>query len=196
MANFTSAFNSAIDHAMGYEVGGFWNVSHPAVAFGKIDSPANRKAVGYVNDPDDAGGETKFGVAKNGNPDLNISTLTWDQAKTVYFNRYWLAGNCDKLPPRVAVLHFDGCVNHGIKKANMFLQLAVGVTPDGAVGPVTLAKVKSLNEIAVCNNICEQRGAFYRQIVANKPVQAKYLAGWLRRIAEMKAFTTNPKQVF
>lgn len=69
MPNYTNAFEKAIDHAMLYEVGGFWNVNHPAVARGLIDTSANRKAVGYVNDPDDRGGETKFGVARNANPD-------------------------------------------------------------------------------------------------------------------------------
>jgi hypothetical protein len=77
MTTFTKPFEAAVDHAMLYEVGGFWNVNHPAVAGGLIDTPANRKAVGYVNDPADRGGETKFGVAVRANPDLNITNLTW-----------------------------------------------------------------------------------------------------------------------
>ena len=64
----TTSFDKAVSHAMLYEVGKFWNESHPAVANGLIDTPANRKAVGYVNDKADRGGETKFGVAKNGMP--------------------------------------------------------------------------------------------------------------------------------
>lgn len=196
MITYTRAFEEAINHAMLYEVGGFWNINHPAVAQGLVDTRENRKAVGYVNDPDDRGGETKFGVAKNANPDLNITTLTWEQAKATYFIRYWLAGKCDQLPGRVAVLHFDGCVNHGIKRANMFLQRAAGVTPDGAIGPVTIAKIKQLNEIQLVNSICDQREQFYRQIVANRPTQAKYLTGWLRRITEMRAFVTDPNRTF
>jgi len=192
MATYTNAFERAIDHAMLYEVGGGWNVNHPAVEHGLIDTAANRKAVGYVNDPDDRGGETKFGVARNANPDLNITQLTWDQAKAVYYVRYWLAGRCDALPARAAVLHFDSCVNHGIKRANMFLQRAVGVNPDGVVGAVTLAKARTLPTISLCNNICDQRVQFYKQIVANNPTQGKYLNGWLRRITEMRAFVTNP----
>lgn len=196
MPQYTRAFEEAVSHAMIYEVGGFWDVNHPAVAEGKIDTRENRKAVGYVNDPDDRGGETKFGVAKNANPDLNITTLTWDGAKAVYYIRYWLAGKCERLPPRIAVLHFDGCVNHGIARANKFLQRAAGVTPDGAVGPVTIAKVARLDQISLANNICNQREQFYRQIVINNPRQAKYLNGWLRRIKEMRAFVTNPNNTF
>jgi lysozyme family protein len=196
MAQYPHAFEEAINHAMLYEVGGFWNRAHPAVEQGLINTTANRRAVGYVNDPDDRGGETKFGVARNANPDLNITRLTWDQAKAVYYVRYWLAGKCEQLPGRVAVLHFDGCVNHGIKRANMFLQRAAGVSPDGIVGPVTIAKVKQLNPITLCQSICNQREQFYRQIVQNNSSQAKYLNGWLRRINEMRVFSTDPKRSF
>lgn len=196
MATYTKAFNHAISHAMLYEVGGHWNESHPAVAQGLINTPANRKAVGYVNDPYDNGGETKFGVAKNANTDLNITKLTWEQAKAAYYVRYWIAGKCDQLSPRLAVLHFDGCVNHGVKRANMFLQRAVGVTDDGIIGPQTMSKVKAANVMQLLGSVCTQREQFYRAIVKNNPTQARYLNGWLRRINEMRAYTTAASNTF
>lgn len=192
---YTPAFEAAVNHAMLYEVGGFWKLT-PDVIAGKCDTPQQRTAVGYVNDPDDAGGETKFGVAKNANTDLNIKTLDWEGAKAVYYKRYWLAGSCDKMSSRLAVLHFDGCVNHGLKKAGMFLQRAVGVSPDGDVGPATLAKASTLNELDTCGKICDLRAQFYRDIVTNKPVQAKYLNGWLRRVNEMRAFVLDQTRSF
>jgi lysozyme family protein len=188
--SYSKAFEAAVDHAMLYEVGGFWKLT-PEVRAGLCDTKEQRRAVGYTNDPDDAGGETKFGVAGNANTDLNIRTLDWDGAMAVYHKRYWLAGACDKLPPRLAVLHFDGCVNNGIRRAGIFLQRAVGVSPDGEVGPASLAKVRLLDELQVCNTVCRFREQFYRDIVAVKPVQAKYLNGWLRRINEMQTFVTN-----
>ncbi|WP_407305401.1 glycoside hydrolase family 108 protein [Acinetobacter sp.] len=196
MASYTKSFEQAIDHCMLYEVGGFWNVNHPAVQQGLINTSANRKAVGYVNDPDDRGGETKFGVAKNGNPDLNITKLTWDQAKAVYYLRYWLAGKCDQLPPRLAVLHLDGCINHGVTRANIFLQQAVGVTADGIIGPITIAKIKNTPIMGLLNTVCDQREEFYRSIVRSNPSQAKYLVGWLRRISEVRAFVIKQTNTF
>lgn len=192
---FTEAFNKAVDHAMLYEVGGFWKLT-PEVEAGLIGTKEQRRACGYVNDPDDAGGETKFGVAKNGNPDLDITNLTWDQAKEVYFKRYWLTGSCDKLPARIAVLHFDGCVNHGVGRANKFLQKAAGVTQDGVIGPKTISAISALNEFDVCKNICNSREHFYRNIVEDKPTQVKFLAGWLRRINEMRQFVCDPGHQF
>jgi len=195
-ATYTPAFEKAIDHAMLYEVGGGWNENHPAVEEGLIDTQANRRAVGYVNDPLDNGGETKFGVARNANPDINITSLTWDGAKAVYYVRYWIAGKCDYLPGRVAALHFDGCINHGIKRASTFLQRACGVKPDGNIGAVTVAKAQAMDQFELCESICDQREQFYRSIVNNNPSQERYLAGWLRRIAEVRAFVTDPGNSF
>ena len=41
---------------------------------------------GYVNHPDDPGGETKFGISKRSYPDVNIAALTLDDSKLIYFN--------------------------------------------------------------------------------------------------------------
>lgn len=187
---YTEAFEMAVDHAMLYEVGGFWKLTTDAIA-GNISTAAQRKACGYTNDPDDRGGETKYGIAENANPDLNIAALDWEGAKRVYYKRYWIQGDCQDMPSRLAVLHFDGCVNHGVGRAARFLQAAVGAIVDGDIGPATLKLVNSLDEIAICNNICERRKKYYRDIVANNPSQAKYLNGWLRRIQEMQEFVTD-----
>jgi lysozyme family protein len=192
---YTIAFEKAIDHAMLYEVGGFWKLT-PDVEAGLIDTPEQRKACGYTNDPDDHGGETKYGVAKSANTDLNITTLDWEAAKRVYYKRYWLQGDCQDMPSRLAALHFDGCVNHGVGREAKFLQKAVGAVADGDIGPATLALVKAQDEITLCNKVCAQREAFYRSIVANNPSQAKYLNGWLRRVHEMQVFVTSPTNLF
>jgi lysozyme family protein len=87
-------------------------------------------------------------------------------------------------------------VNHGIKRANAFLQRAAGVKPDGNVGAITIAKTKLMDDIQLVNSICDQREQFYRQIVKKNPPQVRYLNGWLRRISEMRAFVTDPSQTF
>ncbi len=184
------SYEKAVDHAMLYEVGGFWKLT-PDVRAGLIDTSAQRKAVGYVDDPLDRGGETKYGIAKNANPDIDITNLTWELAEAVYYDRYWVTGMCDRLPSRVAVLHFDGCVNHGISRAKKFLQIAVSAEPDGIIGKETLIAISTLDSIDICERICDLREQFYRDIVANKPSQTRFLSGWLRRIEEMKEFTTN-----
>lgn len=203
MSDYPNSFEAAVNHAMLYEVGSFWNPEAPGVAEGLIGTKEQRRAVGYVNDPFDRGGETKFGVAKNANRDLDIAKLDWEGAKRVYFRRYWLASNCDDITlmsPRLAVLHFDGAVNHGVGRAGRFLQRAVGAVEDGDVGPATLRAVEAAiaknGDIHLCHLICDYREAFYEAIIARNPSQARYRNGWFRRIREMREFTTNPDKSF
>jgi lysozyme family protein len=192
---YPSAYEKAVAHSMIYEVGGFFKLT-PEVEAGLIDTPAQRKAVGYVDDPLDRGGETKFGVAKNANPDLDITNLTWSDAEAVYYDRYWVPGICDRLDPRVGVLHFDCCVNHGVGRAKKFLQRAVGVDDDGIIGKVTLAALQSMDPVELCNKVCDVREQFYRDIVTKNPSQSRFLNGWLRRVNEMRAYTTDTSAEF
>lgn len=175
-----------------YEVGPHWNPNHIAVALGRIDTAANRHAVGYVNDAVDPGGETKFGIAQNANPQIKVTNLTWNMAQAVYYLNYWVSGSCSSLPPSLALLHFDCCVNHGPRRAVLMLQEAAGVKVDGQIGPQTLAKIKLMNEQDLISRYCDTRENFYWAIVNAKPSQMKYLNGWLHRVAELRSFVSLP----
>ena len=70
------------------------------------------------------------------------------------------------------------------------------ITADGSIGQQTLAAVNAGDPIAICNSICDQRNKYYQNIVANNPTEGKYLTGWLRRISEMRTFTTDPNGNF
>lgn len=203
MTQYSTAFDIALNTAMKYEVGSFWNLETPGVREGLIKTAAQRKAVGYVNDPSDRGGETKYGIAANANPDLDIKTLDWDAACRVYYKRYWVPADCNEISsvaPRLAVLHFDGCVNHGISRASKFLQQAVNASSDGDIGPATLTALsvymKLHSEAVICNKICDLREQFYRDIVSRNPSQQKFLKGWLRRISEMRTLVLDQTKNF
>jgi lysozyme family protein len=184
-------FEDAVAHAMKYEVGAF-NPADPEVIAGLISTPAQRKKVGYVNDPADKGGETKFGVAATANPGVKIATLTWPQAVEIYRAKYWMAGGCHLLNERVALIHFDGCVNHGVGRASRFLQQIAGVPQDGQVGQRTATALASLDPIQVCNSLAARREQFYQDIVISNPSQAKFLKGWIARINDIRAVVTKP----
>lgn len=187
-----TVFERALDHAMLYEVGGHWDLDAPGAREGLIDTQAHRKACGYVNDPSDRGGETKYGISKNANPDLDIANLDWEAAKRIYMKRYWYPGDCEDIAayglPRLALLHFDGCVNHGIGRASVFLQRSVGADPDGDVGPETMKILSSVDEHVTIDKICDMRTAFYRELASSDPSQGRFLNGWLRRINELREY--------
>jgi len=72
---------------------------------------------GYSNDPNDPGGETKYGISKRSYPELDISKLTLKQAKEIYYQNYWLKTSCDELPFPFNIVVFDTAVNMGRRKA-------------------------------------------------------------------------------
>ena len=112
--------------------------------------PAFEKAVehifewegGYVNNPNDPGGETNFGISKRSYPNENIKSLTKERAKEIYFKDYWTACKCEKMNEKVALNVFDMAVNMGVKTACITLQDALGVKKDGIIGNITLGKIQ------------------------------------------------------
>ncbi len=96
---------------------------------------------GYVNDPNDPGGETKWGISKRSYPHLNIKDLTRQDAIAIYQRDFWQRVQGDKLPVPFVFQALDAAVNHGIGNAVRWMQRAAGVADDGVIGPVTLAAV-------------------------------------------------------
>lgn len=101
---------------------------------------------GYVNDPDDPGGETKYGISKRSYPDEDIKNLTLARAKALYLRDFWLFCGCQALPEAIALALFDGAVNQGQGTAAKLLQRALHVKADGKVGAVTVRAVYAADQ--------------------------------------------------
>jgi len=71
----------------------------------------------YINDPNDAGGETKYGITKRWYPHLDIKNLTREQAEDIYYKEYWLKAGCDKKFFPDNILIFDTAVHMGVSRA-------------------------------------------------------------------------------
>lgn len=188
---FDGKFIKAFNHAMLFEVGSFWNPTDPEVIAGLCATADQKKKTGYNITPGDTGGETKFGIAKNSNQDLNIVSIDLETAMQRYYDVYWQPNGCVLLPDAVAIMHFDGCINHGPKRANIFLQRACGAAEDGKIGPATLATVISMDQQTVISNLRQTREDFYNEIVNKKESQRKFLKGWLRRVNSVAEYCTS-----
>lgn len=68
---------------------------------------------GYVNDPQDPGGETKFGITKRWYPNEDIPSMTIERAQHLMRRDYWTKRGCDAMPWHEALLVFDAAVNGG-----------------------------------------------------------------------------------
>jgi lysozyme family protein len=139
---------------------------------------------GYVNDPDDPGGETMMGISKKAYPYLNIKELTEQDVKDIYYKDYWLKAKCDRLPQELQVIFFDMVVNMGKSRAVKILQKAIcakgkKIAIDGGIGPKTIqASLKSGVEL---ERIRSYRVKYYADLVNRKPTLEKYWYGWYRR---------------
>ena len=108
---------------------------------------------GYSNDPNDPGGETKYGISKRSYPNLIIKDLTEENAKDIYLHDFWNRINADKLPSSIAFQVFDFAVNSGIETAIRYLQKSINVADDGYWGPVSQAAIDKLSEPDISDTI-------------------------------------------
>ena len=140
---------------------------------------------GYVNDPNDAGGETNFGISKRAYPDLDIKALTAEQAKAIYFDDYWRLCRAEDMPFYMAMVIFDTAVNMGNRTAAKLLQRAAGVLDDGIIGPKTLAAVYKHSPEYLLPEFLSHRALRYHEL-ANKKQNSRFMRGWLKRTYEIQ----------
>ena len=147
---------------------------------------------GYVNHPNDPGGETKYGISKRAYPNVNIAELTKDEAAEIYYEDYWSKIKGNDLPLAIACVVMDYGVNSGISRASKALQSACGLAdPDGIIGPHTLhivwATVKNDNNEVLesqierlVKEVTKKRQDFVRAL----SIYETFGKGWERRINE------------
>jgi len=145
---------------------------------------------GFVNHKLDPGGMTNLGVTKKvweewvGKPvgEKEMRALTPDTVGPMYKKKYWDAVKADDLPDGLDYLMFDFAINAGPGRAIKTMQKAIGSTPDGAIGPKTMAALKAANQNELVAKFSAEKEAFYRSL----PTFATFGKGWLRRVAEAK----------
>jgi lysozyme family protein len=139
---------------------------------------------GYVNHPEDPGGETNLGVTKRvydeWGGEKNMKDLTPDDVAPIYKENYWNRLKCDDLPSGLDFCAFDWGVNSGTGRAAKALQKVVGATQDGAIGPKTLALINAQNPKYMIEEFGKIRQEFYENLSTFKT----FGKGWTRRNEE------------
>jgi len=151
---------------------------------------------GRVDDPQDPGGRTAFGITQRvydawrGSHGLAVRDV-WkiEQSETaaIYRHEYWDAIRGDDLPSGLDYCIFDFAVNSGVNRASRYLQRAAGVADDGKIGPMTLAAVKAEPAPELIAAVCNARLAFLQQL----PTFVRFGRGWTARVAEVRAKATE-----
>jgi len=122
---------------------------------------------------------TKFGIASNTYPDIDIKGLTLDDAKRIYRRDWWDKIGADVLHPAIVFQMWDFAVNAGMDASKRALQYAVGVAQDGKVGNLTLAAVKR-TELA---DMLLRFNAFRLRYYTSLSTWPTYGKGWTNRVA-------------
>ena len=112
-----------------------------------------------------------------------LRNIPQEHLLNLYKTRYWDKARCDDLPAGVDLVVFDMAVNGGPGRAAKLLQIAVGATPDGAIGPKTLTMVNAEDPTELVKKFSDERRAFYKAL----PIYATFGKGWLRRVEEVES---------
>ena len=142
---------------------------------------------GYVDDPTDAGGETKYGISKRAYPDEDIKELTVERAKELYKRDYWDRFRTGNLPDRLRHIYVDMCINMGGGRAIKILQEACNsknaekIDVDGGIGPATIKAASNVEPF----RLRAYRVMFYAELVMKKPEQERFWVGWFKRSCEV-----------
>ena len=158
----TNNFLKAIDFTLPWEVG-------------RDRSGQLRQDGGYTNDPQDPGGETKWGISKRANPDLDIANLSLGDAIMRYKIKYWdvfktfktAPLDLDKADMAYAVAVFDTGVNCGVNRTHEWHKVAV----------------KSKDPVRTLLGL---RDFHYTNLKAGNPSLGKYYKGWINRLNDLK----------
>ena len=123
---------------------------------------------------------TKFGLAANTYPNLDIKNLTLAQAKAIYKKDWWDRLGADGMHSAIVSQLWDFAINAGKSRAIKELQQAVGVPADGIIGPQTLSAVNSHDLNDVILSLTAERLKFYTSLSTFKT----YGKGWTNRVAD------------
>lgn len=147
---------------------------------------------GYSDNPDDPGNwtggkvgvgkllGTKWGLAANTYPHLDIKNLTREDARKIYRRDFWEQIHGDEMYDGLAFQAFDFAVNSGIPTAIRYLQRAVGVADDGIWGPRSKAAAEEITESDAILRFLAERLEFMTKLT----IWDKFGRGWARRIAQ------------
>lgn len=158
---------------------------------------------GYVDDPADPGGATKYGITQKTWDVFNVqrgadtSHVRWISkcdAREVYESMYWEPLNLEQVhSDRIALCIFDQAVNQGLIRATKraqevvnFLTRGVNLKVDGLLGPKT---IKGLNMTSKSNFVpyyLQESRLYYVDLMAANPVLIKFRRGWLNRVFHLE----------
>lgn len=171
---------------------------------GRIINDIIEREGGYVNNPADRGGPTKYGITHQTLASwrgvdrvtaAQVELMTKDEARAIYRQRYLVGPGLWHLnSPELRAVAVDCFVTHKPKVAIRMLQEAVGTRTDGILGPVTIAAANQMNGKRAAILMCCARFRFFGRLISGDltdadhdgiPDNTEFAAGWINRTADL-----------
>ena len=173
-----------------------------------------RREGGYVNDPDDPGGATNYGVTihtmrrlgldldRDGDVDArDVQALTRAQAVDIFVDHYFHRPRIGELPDALHPSVFDMYVNAGANAIRILQRLLTEmgqpVVVDGVLGPQSIGAAHTAWDTAPGHLVDAYgiaRRNYYFRIADRRPASRKYArtraggkGGWIKRAEEFIA---------
>lgn len=150
---------------------------------------------GFVNDPDDLGGETCKGITfktyklyrqrkKLPTPTIeDLKIISDEEFTSILKEMYWDACKADFIESQsVANAIVDWAWNSGTTTAVKEIQKVLGVKSDGVIGNITLSAINSHSPLPLFGLIQQTRKDYIDRICKARPANEKYRKGWMNRI--------------
>lgn len=162
---------------------------------------------GFVNDPDDPGGATNFGVTIHTLRRLrpgqqigveHVRALTRQDAIEIYVEHYFKRPRIAELPEPLWATVFDMYVNAGANAVRilqrLMIQMGLDISVDGVIGPQTIAAAHRAYDMAPAHLVDAYgiaRRDYYYRLADQRPASRKFArrrdggkGGWITRAEE------------
>lgn len=170
----------------------------PRLAPGLMQSIVEEEGSTLVNNPEDPGGATKFGIAYNYNKkDLKkyginspseMGKLTEDQANEIYTTKYYEPSKAEQLPYEAKEAYMNIYINSPDKGVKA-LQETVGTSADGKFGKATEAQIQQYLKTNSPKDLALGiRRNYLKQIINSKSKNSwsSFGNGWANRYLGLK----------
>ncbi len=136
-----------------------------------------------TNDPRDVGGRTTLGISEAANPEAWADgQVTREEARAIYQRKYIDGPGFGQLPTgQIQEFLIDWGVTSGPSLAITKLQVILGVTQDGKLGPASVSAVRAFDQHALLDRLIDERIMSLARIVVKRNDQLAFLLGWLKR---------------
>ena len=113
----------------------------------------------------------------------DLRKITDEQWTSIFRAGYWDKLQGDKIENQsIANLCVDMAYGSGPVTAIKKIQRALGTTPDGGVGPKTLALLNGPDRAGIHSKLKEMRRIWFLNIVKAQPAKKVFIKGWNNRL--------------